>query len=62
VARPKPPLTETVTLDSHSMLEVDKAYSDFDPPEAELRMESTREQAALGRRSATLGDAYKYKL
>jgi len=53
----KSPLTETVTLveieDSHSMMEVDKAVTQT-APVAESRLEPTptREQTALGRRSA----------
>src|SRR6218665_2614863 len=58
VPHPKSPLTETVTLveteDSHSMMEVDKAVTQT-APVAESRLEPTptREQTALGRRSAT---------
>ena len=58
VAHLKSSLTGTVTLveikDSHSMMEVDKAVTQT-APVAESRLEPTptREQTALGRRSAT---------
>ena len=57
-AHPKSPLTETVTLveieDIHSMMELNKAVT-HTAPDAESRLEPTptREQTALGRRSAT---------
>src|SRR6218665_1156584 len=57
VAPPKFPLTETVTMveieDSHSMKEVDTSVTQK-APVAELRLEPTptREETALGRRSA----------
>ena len=58
VAHHKSPLTETVTLveieDIHSMMELDKAVTQT-APVAESRLEPTptRDQTALGRRSAT---------